>query len=56
VVTPVLGGGIVVSVARASAVSYPNSWRLTLRLGQKGTNSFRIQMGDFVYTYTVTAD
>ncbi len=55
-VTPVLGGGTVVAVSRASLSAYPNCWRLTLRLGQRGTNTFRVQIGDVVYTYGIIAD
>ncbi len=52
-VTPVLGGGTVVSVTRASA---PNTWRISLRLGQKGANTFRIQAGDFADIYSIDAE
>lgn len=53
-VSPVLGGGTVVSVTRFSP--YPGSWRLNLQLGQRGANSFRIEAGNATYTFSITAD
>jgi hypothetical protein len=55
-VTPVLGGGTVVAVGRASLSAYPNSWRLVLRLGPSGANTFRIRVGDVVYSYGIIAE
>ena len=56
VVAPGLGGGTVKPAVRAPRFAYPNSWQLTLGLGQPGTNTFSIKFGDVTYTYGITAE
>jgi subtilisin family serine protease len=49
-VTPLTDGAEVVSVVRSS---FPNTWRVTVRPGRQGTNSFRVEAGTISRTFSL---
>lgn len=51
-VTPLTAGATVVSIQRSR--SYPNMWRVNVRLGRIGQNSWRVEAGDISSTFTIT--
>jgi subtilisin family serine protease len=50
-VTPLTTGAEVVSIARSP--NFPNTWRITVRPGRVGTNSFRVEAGEVTQTFSI---
>lgn len=49
-VTPLTAGAEVTSIVRSS---FPNTWRINVRPGRTGTNSFRVEAGDVTQTFSI---
>jgi hypothetical protein len=49
-VTPLTTGAEVVSIVRSS---FPSTWRVTVRPGRVGTNSFRVEAGEASATFSI---
>lgn len=56
-VTPLTTGAEVVSILRSCEATparcFPDTWRINVRPGRQGTNSFRVEAGDVTQTFSI---